>query len=101
MTPAELNEKKLQFFKTVIESIRDLSDVASSNDLGELARLALEEEFCSKCGTHPADVGCAVCGRPHCDVCYPNVMEACSFCGEKGSAFLDQLYKEDERIHGG
>jgi hypothetical protein len=98
MTPVELTEKKMQFFKTVLESIAGISDVASSNDLGELARLALEEEFCEICGTHPGDMGCSVCGRHLCDICYPNVMEACSICGEPGNVFLDKLYDADERM---
>jgi len=89
----ELMDKKLQFFKTVLESIAGISDVASSNDLGELARQALEEKFCEICGTHPGDMSCSACGKSLCDICYPNAI-----CGEPGNKFLEKLWDADERI---
>ena len=72
ITKYELAEKKMQFFKTVLESIACIYDVASSNDLGELARLALEEEFCDMCGAHPGAMVCSACGRIICNTCYQN-----------------------------
>ena len=98
MTPAELNEKKLQFFRTVLQAIANCADVMDTNTIETMARNALEEEFCESCGTHPANTVCSVCGRLHCDVCYPNTMEACPICGEAGNIFLDKLYDADERI---
>jgi len=99
MTPAELNEKKLQFFRTVLTAIAECADVLDSDTIETMARRALKEEFCESCGAHPTNnTICSVCGRPHCDTCYPNIMEACPICGEAGNIFLEKLYDADERI---
>lgn len=98
---AELTEKKLQFFKTVLEAIVNCADVMDSEDIATMARNALDEGFCESCDTHPADNTCLVCGRSLCDTCYPNTMEACSICGAQGNIFIDKLYDADERIANG
>jgi hypothetical protein len=54
ITKYEVAEKKLQLFKTVLETIVNCADVMDPEYIATLARKALEETFCEICGTHSA-----------------------------------------------